>query len=511
VDLLISKKRIRQSARPAFPYGKSIVASFVLIMTFMLVLALLSDPRSGEIPSSKLGWTMLIVLPAVIAVVFYLEFRLANKRRSTFPQRRGSGVLRLFIAFAAACCMSQIALCQKPLSWTEIEDRFRTTNPTLQAARAGIDESRASEITAYLRPNPALNLATDGTQISRFEGVWRPFAGTQLSSGVSYLHERAEKRELRRDSAKQSTAVAESTYLDQERNLLFNLRNAFVQALQQKAILALAQENLSYYDQVLRVSRDRKQAGDISQVDLDRLEVQRVQYETDLQTATVNLRTANIQLLTLLNDRTPVERFDITGPYDFPDQVSPLEELRIVALDARPDLKAAMQSVELAKIAHRLAIANGSTDPTFSVWWTHNPSFNNPFDNNTLGASVNIPIRIFDRNQGEKARTQLDIGRTQRLRDAAEAQVFSDVDSAYATISSNLTLLKTYRTNYLRRAGQVRDTILFAYQNGGASLIDFLQAQQDYRSVQLNYLNLIGAYLTAASQMNLAVGREVIS
>ena len=127
-----------------------------------------------------------------------------------------------------------------------------------------------------------------------------------------------------------------------------------------------------------------------------------------------------------------------------------------------------------------------------------------------IGVSVNIPLRIFDRNQGEKARTQLDITRNERLREAAEAQVFSDVDSAYATINSNLVLLRPYKAKYLQQAASVRETISFAYQHGGASLLDFLNAQNDYRSVQLNYLNLVGAYLTAASQLNLAVGREVI-
>jgi len=287
--------------------------------------------------------------------------------------------------------------------------------------------------------------------------------------------------------------------------LLFTLRSAFVQTLQQKAVLELARENLSYYDQVLRVSRDRRQLGDIAQVDLDRLEVQRVQYETDLQTATVSLRTSKIQLLTLLNDRTPVEQFDVTGAFEFPDQISTLQEFRSAALDARPDLRAAVQSIEKARVDNRLAWANGSTDPTFSVDFARNPPIPVYF-----GVSVSIPIRIFDRNQGEKARTQIDIGRNQRLRDATEAQVFSDVDSAYATIESTLTLLKTYRASYLQRALQVRETIYYSYQNGGASLIDFLQAQQDYRSVRLNYANLIGSYLTAAAQINLAVGREVI-
>ncbi len=161
--------------------------------------------------------------------------------------------------------------------------------------------------------------------------------------------------------------------------------------------------------------------------------------------------------------------------------------------------------MEKARTDNRLARANGSTDPTFSVDFARNPPI--PV---YLGFSVSIPLRIFDRNQGEKARTSLDITRNERLRDATEAQVFNDVDSAYETINSNLTLLKTYKANYLERALRVRDTILFAYQNGGASLLDFLQAQQDYRSVRVSYLNLIGSYLTSAAQMNLAVGREVI-
>jgi cobalt-zinc-cadmium efflux system outer membrane protein len=429
-----------------------------------------------------------------------------------FVSTKGFG-MRPFLTGAYALVLAAQLSGQAPAartwSWTEVRDRFETTNQTLQAARLAVEESRQQQITAYLRPNPDLNLSTDGTQLSPYNGVWKPFAGTQISTGLSYLHERGGKRELRRDSAQQTTEITASQLADQERTLLFNLRNAFVQMLQQKAVLALARENLAYWNQVLEVSRNRFQAGDLSRADLNKLEVQKVQYDSDLVTATTNLRTAKIQLLALLNDRTPVEQFDVSGPFDFPDSVAPLEEFRMMALENRPDLKAAVQSVDLARINHRLAFANGSSDPTISGWWTHNPSFNNPFDNNTVGVSISFPLRIFDKNQGEKARTEIDITRSERLRDANETQVYSDVDSAYANIQSNLTLLGSYKTTYLQLAGQVRDTEMFAYQNGGASLLDFLQAQQDYRTVQLSYLNLIGSYMTAAGQMSLAVGKEV--
>lgn len=399
---------------------------------------------------------------------------------------------------------------QTAFTWQQIKDKFAARNPTLKAAQLNIDESRAAQITAYLRPNPDFTLSTDGTQISRFNGVWRPFAGTQFGTFFSYLHERQQKRELRRDQAKESTTIAESTYLDQERNLAFNLRNAFVQTLQAKAVLQNARENLDYWDRELGVNRVRFNAGDLAQVDLNRLELQRIQFESDFETAMVNLRTAKIQLLMLLNDRIPIERFDISGPFDFTDELRPLEEYRNIALEARPDLRAAAQNVELAKIAHKLAVANASTDPTFSIWWTHNPSFNNPFDNNTLGASVSVPLRIFDRNQGEKARTQVDIGRNERLRDANEALVFNDVESAYWTLVQNLNLLKPYKVKYLPLALDVRDRMAFSFQNGGASLLDFLDAEKSYRDTRLAYLNLIGSYLTAAAQMNMAEGREVM-
>ena len=399
---------------------------------------------------------------------------------------------------------------QQALTWEQVRARFEQSNPTLLADTLNIEESKAEEITAFLRPNPTFTLSADGTQIAPSQGVWKPFAGTFETPSLSYLHERRHKRELRLESQQKATLIAESTHADLERSLLFNLRNAFVSTLQAKAVLQLAKDDLDYYDHVLDISRIRFNAGDIAQIDLDRLELQRVQYEADVQTAEVNLRTAKIQLLTLLNDRTAIEQFDVAGTFDFNDQLIPRDEFRKIALDTRPDLKAAVEAIDKAKTDHQLAVANGSTDPTFSVWYTHNSSTNNPFAINTVGVSVSIPLRIFDRNQGEKLRTQLDITRNERLREATEAGVLSDVDSGYATLASNLTLLRPYKTKYLQQSLRVRDTIFFSYQNGGASLLDYLNAQSEYRSVQLNYLNLVGSYLTAAAQLNQAVGREVI-
>jgi cobalt-zinc-cadmium efflux system outer membrane protein len=421
--------------------------------------------------------------------------------------------LRWLSCFALVLLGSAVVVAQTPatMTWEEVRHRFEVNNPTLMAGQLNIDESKAQEITANLRPNPQFTQSTDGTQIAPHNGVWKPTSGTLFVSDVSYLHEREHKRELRLESAKKGTEIAVSTQADLTRTLLFGLRSAFVSTLQAKSVLQLAKDNLAYYDHVLDISRTRFKAGDIAQIDLDRLELQRVQYESDLETADVNLRTAKIALLTLLNDRTPIDKYDVAGTFDFSDRLPPLDEARKQAEDNRPDLRAAIQAIDKAETDHKLAVADGSTDPTYSVWVTPwNASFNNSDERQSLGASVSIPLRIFDRNQGEKLRTQLDIRRNERLRDATLAQVFSDVDSGYATLDSTVKLLVPYREKYLQQSVRVRDTVWYSYQHGGAALLDFLNAESEYRTVQLNYINLVGSYLTAAAQLNMAVGREVI-
>jgi len=230
--------------------------------------------------------------------------------------------MRSRLLVAVAIVLSNIVLwCQTPQpgasspqqvwTWDQVKEQFQLNNTTLLASKLNIDELKAQEITAHLRPNPDFTLTADGTQISPSHGVWQPFAGTFVSPGVSYLFERRNKRGLRYEAAKQGTAIGAAQLSDTERTLLFNLRTAFVGILQAKAVLRLAHDNLEYYDKILKVSRDRFQAGDIARIDLDRLELQRLQYESDLQNAEVNLRTTKINLLALLDDRRPVDSFDV--------------------------------------------------------------------------------------------------------------------------------------------------------------------------------------------------------
>lgn len=392
---------------------------------------------------------------------------------------------------------------QTALTWDEVRERFRKQNPSLMAGDTFVQENRANEITAGLRPNPQLSLTVDQWRL--FQGdPYRPFGNSQTIGAVSQLIERRNKRGLRVESTKLGTAISATDLADLERQLLFNLRDAFVRTLQAKSVLELAEENLRSYDRVIEISRRRFESGDLSRSDYDRISLQRAQFESDLETARVNLRTAKIQILSLMNESRPLDNFDVAGPFDFSETVLLATELHQAALESRGDVRSADTAIRKAEVDHRLAWANGSTDPVVGADFTRVGA------DNTTGVSVTIPLRIFDRNQGEKARTELEIRRATQNREALVSSVYRDIDSAYTAVESVRGLLRPYRDRYLPQAERVRESVSFAYSRGSATLLDFLDAQKAYRDAQLTYRNLIASYLTAVNQLNLAVGREVI-
>ncbi len=399
------------------------------------------------------------------------------------------------------------AFAQNALNWDAVRELFRKNNPSLIAGRIGVQEFQANEITAGLRPNPVFSSVNDQFRVFS-PGKLDAWNSSQWTQTVSQLFERRNKRGLRVESARFATSIAGTDLADFERQLTFSLRDLFIRVLLSKSVLELATDNLQYYEKILEVNRQRLQAGDIARVDLTRLELQRAQFESDMESARVGLRTAKIALLALLNDRRPVDDFDVTGDFDFRESPVSREEARHIALELRPDLKSTITAIDKARTDNRLAWANGSADPIIGLEYQRTPS--DPTGNNTMGFNITVPLRIFDRNQGEKARSALEINRAERLREGVLIGIYRDVDSAFASLESVRTLLRSYRDHYLAQSADAREAVSFAYSRGGASLLDFLDAQKSYRDIQLSYRNLIGSYLAAANQLNVAVGREVI-
>ena len=345
--------------------------------------------------------------------------------------------MRISAVLAAVCLVPAFA--QTALTWQQVKEKFAGTNPTLQAGQINIQESKDQEITAFLRPNPNLSF-TPINSISSPRIPYRPLQYLFPCAAFDYLHERQNKRELRLESAQPGDRHRRIAADRPGKNPVLHSAPGLCPDVPGQAVLALATDNLGLLRQ-----RARPSAATVTRPATSRAWIwtgwscSACNIESDFQTAQVNLRTAKITMLALLNDRTPIDQFDVTGPFDFAERLMPLEEFHEIALASRPDLKAAVQAVDKAQTDHKLAVANGSTDPTFGM------DFGAILRSRLLRLQRQHPAAHLRQNQGEKARTEIDIEHAERLRDAAQAQVFSDVDSAYVTLVSSVNLLRPYQ------------------------------------------------------------------
>ena len=325
-------------------------------------------------------------------------------------------------------------------------------------------------------------------QIAPHDGVWQPLAGTYISPTSAICMSATTSANCAWRAPQEGTQIAASQHEDLKRNMLFNLRSALSQTLQAKAVLELAKADLEYYDKIIDISRDRFKAGDIAQIDLDRIELLRVQYESEIQTAIVNLRTAKIQLLQLLNDRTPVDQFDVAGPFDFSER--PEAAGRFSPGGAGCAARSAGRAADDPAVEDEPQAGHGQwLDRSDLRRVVHlQPVVQQPQRPADAGLQRQYSAAHLRPQPGrEAAHRRSTSTAASELTEAARAQVFSDVDSAYELVRSNIALLKPYKAKYNEQALRVRDTVTYAYVHGGASLMDFLNAQSDYRTVQLAY------------------------
>ena len=375
-------------------------------------------------------------------------------------------------------------------------------NHTLAAARTTIDQSEAQETTANLRPNPVL--LGDAQFLPVFN--WNQFDANyvdnaaQFDVGLSYLFERGKKRQHRLAAAKDQTAVTRSQVADNERTLTFQVAQLFTNAQLAESALALAQENLKSFQNSVDISKERYRAGDISEDDYLKIKLQLLQFQSDEKQAEVAKVQALSDLRQLLGrDSVPLD-YDVASPFDYVPLNAKEEDLEMKALATRPDLRAAQQGVSAANSQYTLAKADGKRDVTAQINYTHIA------DLSTASLFGQIQIPIFDRNQGEIARTKFAITQAQEQEKAASDQVLTDVADAYENVQTNDQIIQLYRSGYLDDAKQDRDISEYAYKRGAASLLDFLDAERSYRATQLAYRQSLAAYLLALEQLREAVG-----
>ncbi len=377
-----------------------------------------------------------------------------------------------------------------------------THNHTLLAERTTIQQNEAQETTANLRPNPVL--LGDAQFLPVFN--WDQFDSNyvdnlaQFDIGVSYLFERGKKRQHRLAAAKDATAVTRSTVADNERTLTFQVATLFTNAQLAESTLDLAQQDLKSFQNSVDISKERYRAGDISEDDYLKIKLQLLQFQSDASQAQLQRLQALSDLRQLLGRESVPLDYDVAGPFDYQPLNAKVEDLEVKALATRPDLRAAQQGVTAANSQYELAKANGKRDVTGQINYTHIA------DLSTISLFGQIQIPIFDRNQGEIARTKFVITQAQETEKAASDQVITDVEDAYDGLQSNNQIVQLYRSGYLDDAQQDRDISEYAYKRGAASLLDYLDAERSYRAIQLAYRQSLAAYLLALEQLREAVG-----
>jgi cobalt-zinc-cadmium efflux system outer membrane protein len=379
-------------------------------------------------------------------------------------------------------------------------------NHTLQAARTTIEQSKDEEITAYLRPNPALFGDWDYLPLfapSSFNGTYFN-QSTEVDLGLSYLIERGKKRQRRLQAAKDQTAQTTSLVSDNERTLTFQVATLFINVQLAQSTLELAQKDLESYQKTVDLNNLRYEKGAISEDDKLKIELQLLQFQNDVAQAEL----AKVQGLSDLRNQLGYESvppdYDIAGEFEYHKVQGNLEDLQLKAMQQRPDLKAATQGVTAATSQYQLAKADGKQDVTVQGNYTHTGGIN--------GASMaaSIPLAIFNRNQGEIARTKVVITQSQEQEKAANNQVMTDVRDAYENLQTNDKIVLLYRSGYLDRAQKDRDISEYSYQRGAVSLLDFLDAERSYRAIQLAYRQALASWIVAVEQLREAVGTRTL-
>ena len=396
-------------------------------------------------------------------------------------------------------------LAQKPGAVTiSLDDAIQMAlvhNHNILAARTTIQQSEAEETTANLRPNPVL------IGDAQFLPIFQPsqFSAdyiddtAQFDLGVSYLFERGNKRQHRLQAARDVTTVTRSQVTDNERSLTFSVASQFINVELAESALALATQDRESFQNTVDITEARYKAGDISEDDLLKIKLQMLQFQTDVSAAQLARVQGLSDLRQLLGYESIAADYDVAGAFDYQPVKGNLEDFEAKALQNRPDLRAAQQGVAAANSQHELQKAIGKRDVTGQINYTH-------ITYNTVSLFGQVQLPIFDRNQGEIARTGYAITQAQEQEKFANGQVLTDVRDAFENLRSHDQIVGLYRSGYLDAAQQSRDISEYAYRHGAASLLDFLDAERSYRSTQLAYRQALASYLLAVEQIRQAIG-----
>ena len=287
---------------------------------------------------------------------------------------------------------------------------------------------------------------------------------------------------------------------DAERTIVAETAQQFIAVLLAKSNLEFTLRALDSYQHTIGISQEKFKAGGMSKSDLLKIQLLTLQFQTDVANAQINKAQALAALRQLIGFDSVPRDFDVVGTLKYDPMAKHVEELETKALEMRPDLKSAQRAINAAQSQIDLAKANAKQDVNLSFNYGHVNASN-------VGAFYfNIPLPIFNRNQGEVARTYYVLTQTQFVEKASEQQVLTDVRNAYEALRNSEEVVGLYDKAYLQEAKESLEITQFSYQHGAASLLDFLDAERSYRSTELSYRQSLASYMDALEQLRQAVG-----
>lgn len=383
---------------------------------------------------------------------------------------------------------------------------FLTQNLDLLMAHYGIESAKGAQMTAHLFPNPTLNV---GTMSSFNHATGPPSRSTELWGSLSQLFELAGKRGYRIESAQLGTQSAEATVADTVRQLSFAVKDTYFRVQAGRQHLAIAHDNVDRFTRILEVNTIRLKKGFIAEVDLIRLRVQTVDFQTELIQSRQELESA-LNDLRLLLALPPTTTLDLGTELTFRRLDPDLMALQQLALEQRPDLRIKRLTLSKREADLKLAQAYRYPDPTFGPGFTiQGPR--GPDNPQQIAMVFSIPLFFFNRNQGGIA--QADVATRTAMADVRKTliQTQNDVSLSYRTLVQSRRLVEVYQAGVLDDARSSLSIVEAAYQRGGVTILDLLDTSRTSAAIQLNYVDELTSYQHNVFQLEQAVNQEILS
>jgi cobalt-zinc-cadmium efflux system outer membrane protein len=391
------------------------------------------------------------------------------------------------------------------LSVNEALGLFLSQNLDVLIAKYGIEYTKGQEVTARLFPNPLVSV---GTQSSYTQGRTLSNSG-QLFAQVFQLFELAGKRGYRIESAGFGTQSAEAAFEDAVRQLGFTVKDTYYRIQLAQRRLVLAEENRDRFSRILAINTIRFNKGYIAEVDLIRIRLQMVDFHSQVIRSLQEAESAKGDLRQLLR-LSPKTVLELTTELDFRRIDPDIETLRVTALDARPDIRAKRYTFSQRESDLKLAKAFRTPDLTIGAGYAVQGA-RGPDNPGQVALSAGIPLPLFNRNQGGILQAEVSLQSAEADLDKTINLVENEVEVAYRNLLQSRRLVEAYFGEVLKDALSTLSIVERAYERGGATILDLLDAARTSRTIQQNYIEALYNYQHNLFQLESAVGQEIRS